>query len=60
MARPAGLEPADAGVKVLCLTCLATTVYESVAAIGSPDSPDQNFSLENRIILFYGMTKRYS
>ena len=26
MARPAGLEPADAGVKVLCLTCLATAV----------------------------------
>ena len=28
MAAPAGLEPANAGVKVLCLTSLATRLYE--------------------------------
>ena len=29
MAAPAGLEPANAGVKVLCLTNLATRLYEA-------------------------------
>lgn len=31
--------------KVLCFTCLAMAAYQNCAPIGSPDSPDQNFSL---------------